>query len=148
MAKSVINLDIVNCVLLVVILIIVIVCCMKKEHFAESGVPNCNSSNPCSNYTKKTPEHSACSERKWRVCSAKKGSNFCNARMAQAEKSKRPMKVCDASGKGWKMFFPINSNNQRMNPNVPPMNPNVPRMNPNMNPNVPPMNPNVPLPTN
>ena len=31
--KSVINYNIVNCVLLVIILIIVIVCCMKKEHY-------------------------------------------------------------------------------------------------------------------
>ena len=33
MSKSVINYNIVNCVLLVIILIIIIICCMKKEHY-------------------------------------------------------------------------------------------------------------------
>jgi hypothetical protein len=109
MAKSVINFDIINCVLLIVILIIVIVCCMKKEHYAVYGTPNCNSSNPCSDYRGKKVDHSYCSNNKWRVCNPKdkkKTSNFCSYRQTLAEKSKRPMKVCSPNNRGWKWFNP------------------------------------------
>jgi hypothetical protein len=110
MAKSVINFDInfdiVNCVLLVVILIIVIICCMKKEHYEEPGIPDCSSANPCSKYTKRTPEHISCSQNKWRKCAPIDGSKFCNARQIQAEKSTEQMKVCDTNERGWKWLYP------------------------------------------
>jgi len=110
MAKSVINFEIVNCVLLVVILIIVIVCCMKKEHYEEHGIPDCSSANPCSKYTKRTPEHLSCSQNKWRKCApigeGGEGSNFCVERERQAENLQRKMKVCEPNSIGWKWFYP------------------------------------------
>ena len=77
---------------------------MKKEHFATYGTPNCKSSNPCSNYKYGSTEHSSCKNDKWRVCAVMDGSNFCNARQIQAEKSTEPMKVCDTNERGWKLY--------------------------------------------
>ena len=64
---------------------------MKKEHFANSGIPNCNSANPCSNYTKGSSKHNSCIYRKWEKCPAIDGRNFFTVRMTQAKKSNKPM---------------------------------------------------------
>jgi len=128
MAKSVINFDIVNCVLLVVILIIVIICCMKKENYKNSSnppptvsAPNCKSSNPCSHLRGKDG-HRQCSLNKWKECAAINGSNFCKARQIQAENSTEPMKVCDTNERGWKWYDP------RLGPVVPQVNYGVPQV--------------------